>query len=179
MEKRVGFSLRLAAALLDAAVILVLAVGVGGTLGGLIGGVAGRAFGGAGAGSGAAAAAGALVGAFIGTLAASSGVTFFYSLIEAFTGASPGKMALRLKIGLANGRRAPLRVCVRRWAVKYSGALFGLLGAVPFLSPLAVFATAAGLVIFLGCFLALGDRRQALHDLVAGTAVFRTPDLRP
>ncbi|HNV01898.1 MAG TPA: RDD family protein [Vicinamibacterales bacterium] len=179
MEKRVGFSLRLAAALIDAAVILALAAGVGGTLGGLIGGAAGRAFGGAGADAAATAAAGAFVGALVGALAATSGVTFLYSLIEAFTGASPGKMALRLKIGLEDGRRAPLPVCVRRWAVKYSGALFGLLGAVPLLSPLAMFATAAGLLVFLGCFLALGDRRQALHDLAAGTAVFRTPDLRP
>jgi uncharacterized RDD family membrane protein YckC len=40
-------------------------------------------------------------------------------------------------------------------------------------------APAAGLVIFVGCFLVLGDKRQALHDLGAATAVFRKADLAP
>ena len=34
-------------------------------------------------------------------------------------------------------------------------------------------ARRAGLhMIFLGCFAALGDKKQALHDLIAGTAVY-------
>lgn len=32
----------------------------------------------------------------------------------------------------------------------------------------------AGLVVGVGCFLVLGTARQALHDMVAKTAVFKT-----
>jgi hypothetical protein len=31
----------------------------------------------------------------------------------------------------------------------------------------------AGLVIFIGCFLTLGQARQALHDMLAHTAVYK------
>ncbi len=180
MDTRIGFGSRLLAALLDAAVILVLTVGIGGTLGGLLGGGAGRAISGA-AGDGAAAGAaiGVLVGAVFGTIAAFSGFTFLYSLIEAFTGASPGKMVLRLKVGLEDGRPARRSVYAKRWAVKYSGSLLGLAGFVPGLHPLALLAAVAGVVIFIGCFLVLGDKRQALHDLAARTAVYRKSALVP
>ena len=32
--------------------------------------------------------------------------------------------------------------------------------------------------VFIGCFFVLGSSRQALHDKVAGTAVFKKSDLR-
>ena len=41
----------------------------------------------------------------------------------------------------------------------------------------ACVAPAAGLIVFIGCFLVLGDKRQALHDMGAATAVFRKADL--
>ena len=44
-------------------------------------------------------------------------------------------------------------------------ALLGLLGKL------------AGMVIFVGCFLVLGQQKQAILDMVAGTAVFKTTDL--
>ena len=180
MEKRVGFGRRLLAALLDAAVIVAVTVGIGGTIGGLLGGGAGRAISGAtGDGAAAGAALGALVGAVLGAMAAFSGFTFLYSLIEAFTGASPGKMVLRLKVGLEDGRVARGPVYLKRWAIKYSGSLLGLAGVVPGLHPLALLAPVAGVVIFIGCFLVLGDKRQALHDLAARTAVYKTSDLVP
>jgi len=178
MGTRVGFGPRLLAAAIDAVVVLALTIGVGGTIGGLLGGGAGGALGGGESGGAAAGAAiGAVLGALVGAAVAFSGFTFLYSLIEALTGASPGKMLLGLKVGLEDGRRAPVSAYLARWIVKYSGSIFGLLGALPVLHILAVLASAAGLVVFLGCFLVLGDRRQALHDLAAKTAVFRKSDL--
>ena len=182
MDKRAGFGPRFAAALIDVGVVAVVGfiagAAVGGMLGGGIGGVLGGSAGGDGAaaGAGLGAAAGALLGA-IGALSAFGGFLFLYSLIEAFTGASPGKMCLGLSVGNADGRRGSAARFVKRWAIKYSGTLLGLLGAIPGLHILGLLAPAAGLIVFVGCFLALGDRRQALHDLGAATAVFRKADL--
>lgn len=178
MERRVGFGPRLAAALIDAVIVAVVGVVVGGAVGGMLGGGLGSVLGGAspdGAASGAA--VGAALGAVLGAVAAFGGFVFLYSLIEAFTGASPGKMLLKLRVGTADGRRGSPALYVRRWAIKYSGTLLGLVGAVPGLQVVGLLAPAAGAIIFVGCFFALGDRRQALHDLGAATAVYRQADL--
>lgn len=180
MDRRIGFGLRFAAALIDAIVVGVVGGLAGALLGGLLGGGLGGVFAGPEAGGAdTGAALGAAVGAVVGAVAAFGAFVFLYSLVEAFTGASPGKMALGLKIGLADGRRASAGVYGRRWAIKYSGTLLGLIGALPGFHVTALLAPAAGVIIFVGCFLALGDRRQALHDVAAGTAVFRNVDLVP
>jgi uncharacterized RDD family membrane protein YckC len=162
------------AALIDVFVVAIVGFVAGAAIGGMLGGGIGRVLGGA---SGEGAAAGAAIGAVLGAVAGFGGFVFLYSLIEAFTGASPGKMALGLKVGREDGRPGSVGVYARRWAVKYSGTLLGLLGAVPGLQVAELLATASGLVIFAGCFLVLGDRRQALHDLAAKSAVFRRIDL--
>jgi uncharacterized RDD family membrane protein YckC len=113
----------------------------------------------------------------LGVMAALGGVVFLYGLIEAFTGASPGKMVLKLKVGHADGRRASVSTYAARWAVKYAGTLLGMLAMLPGLHLLGTLALPAAVVIFVGCFLVLGDKRQALHDIAARTAVFRTSDL--
>jgi uncharacterized RDD family membrane protein YckC len=179
VDRRVGFGTRLAAALIDVVVVGIVGFVAGAAIGGMLGGWVGSALGepgGSGAPSGA---VGAAVGAVLGAIAAFGGFVFLYSLIEAFTGASPGKMLLRIKVGTADGRRGSPALYVKRWAIKYSGTLLGLLGALPGLHVVGLLAPAAGLVIFVGCFLALGDKRQALHDLGAATAVFRKADLAP
>jgi uncharacterized RDD family membrane protein YckC len=177
MEQRVGFGPRFLAALIDAAFLAVVGFVAGAAIGGMLGGWIGGALGGwegVGPSSGA---VGAAVGAVLGAVAAFGGFVFLYSLIEAFTGASPGKMMLGLKVGTDDGRRGSPALYVKRWAIKYSGTLLGLLGAIPGLHALGLLAPAAGLVVFVGCFLTLGDRRQALHDLGAASAVFRKADL--
>jgi len=180
MEKRVGFGPRFAAALIDMAVVAVVGFVAGATIGGMLGGGIGGALGGSAGGDAAAGAAlGAALGAVLGAVAAFGGFVFRYSLIEAFSGASPGKMILGLKVGACDGRRGSTALYARRWAIKYSGTLLGLLGAIPGLHVLGLLAPAAGLIIFVGCFLVLGDKRQALHDLGAATAVFRKADLAP
>jgi uncharacterized RDD family membrane protein YckC len=178
MDKHVGFGPRLAAALIDLLVVGIVAIVAGAALGGLLGrGIGGALDGSAAAGPASGAAMGAAVGAALGAVAAFGAFLFLYSLIEALTGASPGKRALGLKVGLEPGREAPVGVYLRRWAVKFSGTLLGLAGAVPGLHAIGLLAPVAGLVVFIGCFLVLGDKRQALHDLAAGTAVFRRADL--
>lgn len=174
MEKRVGFGLRLAASLIDLVIVGVVGLTAGAAIGGLVGGGIGSVLGG---GANDAAAGGAALGAVLGAFAAFGAFVFLYSLIEAFTGASPGKMILGLRAGTDLGRAGSTALYVKRWAIKYSGTLLGLLGAMPGLHVLGLFAPPAGIIIFIGCFLVLGDKRQALHDLGAATAVFRKADI--
>jgi uncharacterized RDD family membrane protein YckC len=182
MDKRVGFGPRLLAVLIDGVIVGVVGLVVGATVGGMLGAGAGGALGNAingSAGDTAAggAALGAALGAVLGVMAALGGVVFLYGLIEAFTGASPGKMVLKLKVGHADGRRASVSTYATRWAVKYAGTLLGMLAVLPGLHLLGTLALPVAVVIFVGCFLVLGDKRQALHDIAARTAVFRTSDL--
>jgi len=180
MEKRTGFGPRFAAALIDLGIVAVVGFVAGAAVGGLLGRGIGIALGGSSAeGAASGAAVGAAVGAVLGAVAAFGGFVFLYSLIEAFTGASPGKMALGLKVGLEDGRRAGAGAYARRWAIKYSGTILGLVGALPGLQVIGLVAPVAGLIVLAGCFLALGDKRQALHDVAAKTAVFRKTDLVP
>jgi uncharacterized RDD family membrane protein YckC len=179
MEKRVGFGPRLAACLIDLLIVGIVGFVAGAAIGGMLGGWIGGALGGSeGAGS-SSGALGAAIGAALGVVAAFGGFVFLYSLIEAFTGASPGKMILGLKVGTDDGRRGSSALYVKRWAIKYSGTVLGLLGAIPGLHILGLLAPAAGIIVFIGCFLVLGDKRQALHDVAAKAAVFRKADLVP
>jgi uncharacterized RDD family membrane protein YckC len=175
MDKRVGFGPRLGAAVIDAVIIMVVGGMFGGMLAAALGLGAGAAAGLAG-GEDAAAAAAAL-GAMGGFAIGISLFGLLYSLIEAFTGASPGKMILKLKIGTDDGRNAPAATYLTRWAVKYSNSLLSTIGLITGISIIGTLGTVAGVVVFFGCFLVLGAGRQAVHDLVAKTAVYYKADL--
>ncbi len=179
MEKRVGFGPRLIAALIDAVIVMVLAFVFGGMIGGLLGLGVGAALGSGGEAPGAVAggSAGALVGALGGFAIGIVVFGFLYSLIEGLTGASPGKMVLKLKVGTDDGRNAEVSVYLTRWAVKYSGQLLRFLALITGISVISTLGSLASLVIFVGCFMVLGANRQAIHDMAARTAVFNNADL--
>ncbi len=98
--------------------------------------------------------------------------TIAYTLIEGLTGASPGKRVMRIYIANADGSKASSSVWIQRWAVKNSNAIAGFIALVPTLKFFDVVSTLMGIVIFIGCFLVLQISRQALHDRIAGTAVY-------
>jgi uncharacterized RDD family membrane protein YckC len=105
-------------------------------------------------------------------------LSMLYMLIEAFNGATPGKMMLGLKIGSEEGNPADTWLYFYRYAVKNSSSLLALLAST---TGVAIFHTLGGLlgmVIIFGCFLVLGPRRQAIHDMVAKTAVYYKHDLK-
>ena len=92
-----------------------------------------------------------------------------YTLIEAFTGASPGKRVMGLQVAREDGSKGDVQLYLVRWALKNSGNLL------QFVLPLI--STLASLVFFFGCFAALGDKKQALHDIIAKTAVYKKSDI--
>jgi uncharacterized RDD family membrane protein YckC len=100
-----------------------------------------------------------------------------YMITEAFWGATPGKMILGLKIGSQDRQSGDIWLYFPRFAIKNLSVLLDLISrltTVTFFSTLGGFA---GMVIFFGCFFALGNKKLALHDTIAKTAVFRKDDL--
>lgn len=101
-----------------------------------------------------------------------------YFLIEAFTGASFGKLLLGLRAADAGGGAASIRQRLVRWVCKHPHLLLGTVAALTSLGFLEPLGAALGAVAFAGCFAARDGQRQALHDILAGTAVFRSSALR-
>ncbi len=101
------------------------------------------------------------------------GASWLYMLTDVIAAATPGKMAMRLKIRGEDGRKARIGNLLLRYLLKCSFLLillpFGIVENV-FLSILFL---SVGFVIFTGYFLILGDERQALHDRLSRTLVFR------
>lgn len=104
-------------------------------------------------------------------------VGIFYWLIEGLTGASPGKMVLGLKIGKEEGRQADMGVYLIRFVLKNIQSLLNIAAALVGSLVLSVLGGVSGFIIFIGCFLVLGTRKQAIHDMIAKTAVFQQTDL--
>ena len=92
-----------------------------------------------------------------------------YTLIEAFTGASPGKRVMGLQVAKADGTSGEVSLYLLRWALKNSGSILNFI--------LPVIASLASLVFFFGCFATLGEKRQALHDIIAKSAVYKKADI--
>ena len=118
-----------------------------------------------------------LMGGVSGLLAATALMGLVYPLVEGVTGASPGKWVLGLQVGHPDGRRGNVALFLTRFAVKFIRPVMGALSAVTGLSLLGWLAGPAGLVVSLGTLLLLAPHKQALHDKLAVTAVFRRSDL--
>ncbi len=168
-SNRIGFGPRLGAALLDI-VFIVLMLGPISLLG--IGAGLATALGLEAAVGNEEAEALALIGMGAGAIAMAiiaGVVALAYTLIEAFTGASPGKRVMGLQVVREDGSPGDVQLYLLRWALKNSGSLLQFV--LPLISSLV------SLVFFFGCFAALGEKRQALHDIIAKTAVYKKADI--
>ncbi len=163
-NERIGFRLRANAWLLDGIVICVGGFFMGGLIGGALGSAGGSS-------------PDALVGGFLaGVLGSIIGMAVLANALmvwETATGAALGKLCFGMKIMLADGSPASPKQLLIRSLVKYNGMVLVLVGAITSVQTLGSLAQLGNLVAFIGCFLALGGEKQALHDKVAGTAVYR------
>jgi hypothetical protein len=128
---------------------------------------------------------------------AGNALVLAYTSWEFLLSGTPGKALLRLSIRSADGAPAPRGRRLGRWALKWGGRLCGLIDAATgvvlvrrgaewlglaifrseplnfvtlrFLGELLVLASVAGF------FFALGPTRLALYDRLTGTAVYRRP----
>jgi uncharacterized RDD family membrane protein YckC len=169
MEERIGFGKRLAAALIDFVVIVVAGLIVGAVLGGVLGA-------GAGAAGGAEAEAVALGGVFGALAGAALGIQLLslgWIVWEGLTGAALGKRLLKIRIKSEDGSPGKVGTLIARAAIKYVATLLGLVATLTGLAFIDKVGNLGGLLIFIGCFFVLGQKRQAFHDMIAKTAVYR------
>ena len=168
-SNRIGFGPRLGAALLDIVFIILMLVPI--SLLGLGAGLA-TALGLEEAVGNEEAEVLAIIGMGAGAIAMAlilGVVALAYTLIEALTGASPGKRVMGLQVAREDGSQGDVQLYLLRWALKNSGSLLQFV--LPLISSLV------SLVFFFGCFAALGEKRQALHDIIAKTAVHKKSDI--
>jgi uncharacterized RDD family membrane protein YckC len=106
-----------------------------------------------------------------------SSVQLLYCLIEGLTGASPGKMILKIQIRDASGAPAATGTLILRMVLKQVKVVATFLVALTGSQLLTVVGLAGGVIVAIGCILALGAARQALHDRIVHTAVYRAASL--
>lgn len=147
---RIGFGMRLVAALIDCCINMGLMFALNATILAVMG----------------LNTAGLIVAGTVSCLAALA-----ISSLEVFKAASIGKMLLKYRITLADGSDAPTDVLVKRWLIKQSPTLMTLAAALTMLPFLRWVGMLAGLAVFVGCFMALQPEKQAYHDKLLGTAV--------
>lgn len=170
--ERIGFGTRLGALIIDSVIISVISFMLG-MVGLASGGLLGAA---AGAGIGQtpeSAVGGGLIGAITGFVTGALIASFVYSLLEAFTGLTIGKLLLGIRIKNEDGSDGNTQLYLKRWAIKNIGTLCSLIALVTHISFISTVGSLCSLAIFIGCFLALRDNKQTLHDQLAKTAVYR------
>jgi len=175
MAERIGFGRRLAAEIIDA---IVISTG-GAVLGAVLGGVLGSALG---AGAGATStdpgnvAIGGAVGGLFGALAGMILGIFLMATVvaiwEGLTGAALGKLALGIKIKAADGNPASVPRLLARSLLKHIGQVLGLVAIFTGVEAINTVGNVGMWVVIIGCLLVIGSQKQALHDMVAGTAVY-------
>mgnify|MGYP001177723813 CR=1 FL=1 len=107
---------------------------------------------------------GDIASSLIGLISSLAGIAFttvFFYAIEGFTGQTPGKMILGITVANMNGEKASVDKLLLRAFIKITGS----------------FVRIIGFIVTLGCFLVLGQKKQALHDIICKTAVFNKSDI--
>ena len=99
--------------------------------------------------------------ALVASLAGIAFTSIFFYVLEGFTGQTPGKMILGITVANMNGEKASIDKLLVRAFIKITGSFVGIIG----------------LIIFVGCFLVLGEKKQALHDIICKTAVYKKSDI--
>lgn len=175
MNERIGFGQRLLASIIDGVVIAIAGGILGSVLGGLLGAGAGVAVstGDPAQDAAVASAAGGIFGAIAGAMLGMGLLQLGFAIWEGLTGQALGKMLLKIKIKMADGSEAGKDKLLTRAAAKYSNSLLTVLGTLTGISAISQLGSLAGLVIFVGCFFVLGQNRQAIHDMIAKTAVYK------
>jgi uncharacterized RDD family membrane protein YckC len=101
-------------------------------------------------------------------------VDFVYSVVMTATfGGTPGKRMLGLRVIRTDGSRIDLPRAFLRWSPSFGLAVAGLLGNVPVLILVGLFAFVARFVLLIvNLVLVLSDdRRRDVFDRIAGTYV--------
>jgi len=102
-------------------------------------------------------------------------LSLIYYSLEAFIGATLGKLTLGIKIASDNQTTAPIQKLLLRYLVKNVNTVLSTIGlAIAFVSTIG---SILGFVVFIGYFFIFGQKKQGFHDMLAGTAVYYNEDI--
>jgi uncharacterized RDD family membrane protein YckC len=105
-------------------------------------------------------------------------VTFIYYSLEVIFAQSLGKILLGMQIGSADKKNASYPRLLSRFALKFGNSILTLLFIVTSLDFIATISSMWSFIFFVGCFFALSAKKQALHDMIAGTSVYFKDELQ-
>lgn len=169
--------MRLGAWLIDCVIVAILAFLGGSTIGGMLGAGAGAAMSGGSSDQMKGMAMGGFVGAMLGVVVAATIIGLVYNLIEGFTGWTLGKLMLGIQVGDQSGTKASMGQLLGRYALKNCSFILTILSVATGVTLLKTIGNLGGLAIFIGCFFVLSGSRQAFHDMIAKTAVYKRSQL--
>jgi uncharacterized RDD family membrane protein YckC len=104
-------------------------------------------------------------------------VLFMYYSLEIVMSASIGKMVLGLQIAGDDRSKANYNKLAVRFIFKHLDSIISVVGFYFVSTLLDTLSTLTWLAIFVGCFFVLNPKRQAFHDMIAKTAVYRRIDI--
>ena len=96
-----------------------------------------------------------------------------YSFSEVLFAGTPGKKFLKMRITNPDGSDASRAALTLRWLTKNSSNIWSLLAAILNVPALDWLANLMALLIFIGCLMVLRESKLAWHDEWARTAVYR------
>ena len=100
----------------------------------------------------------------------------YYSM-EIFLAATPGKMLLGIQIACDDRKRGDIPTLFIRFIFKHIDYVFTLLVLVTSIKIFDTLGTVASIIILIGFFFVLAEKRQAFHDMIAKTAVYHKGDI--
>ncbi len=109
---------------------------------------------------------------FAGVLA--NAIFLGYFSMEIFKGATIGKTLLKLQITSEDGSPATRETLIKRFAIKNAAFIFYFVAALTTLKFINYFGSFAGIAFIISACLTFRPQRQALHDTLTHTAVFKT-----
>lgn len=101
-----------------------------------------------------------------------------YYSTEVLYGVSLGKLILQIKIANSNRTEANTSTLLKRYFIKHLSNFISVLAALTTVFWLNGISSAVSFVIFFGFFLTLTQKRQALHDILANTAVYYKDNIK-
>lgn len=105
-------------------------------------------------------------------------VVSLYFISELFLGVSLGKLLLKIKIADENRTQSSIKKLALRYFLKHISSIISIIAILTTLGFLDYIGSIFNFVIFIGCFFVLGANKLALHDMIAGTAVYYKDEIR-
>ncbi len=105
-------------------------------------------------------------------------INFMYFSLEIILAATPGKMILGLQIASDSRKVASTQRLGLRFIFKHMDTILSAVALATSIMFLGTLSSIATIIIILGFFFTLSPKRQAFHDMLSETAVYKKDDIK-